>query len=117
MSEATVDVADLRPHGRGEDADAGTDAPLRDDIRLLGRVLGEVIAEQSGAEVLELVEQTRVAAFGVRRSDVDRAELAGRGVDITPVQQLGPEGSVGSRFAFFADPDGNGWAVQEIRRG
>ncbi|WP_409329078.1 phosphoenolpyruvate carboxylase [Trujillonella humicola] len=78
MSEATVDVADLRPHGRGEDADAGTDAPLRDDIRLLGRVLGEVIAEQSGAEVLELVEQTRVAAFGVRRSDVDRAELAGR---------------------------------------
>ncbi|RBY86197.1 phosphoenolpyruvate carboxylase [Blastococcus sp. TF02A-26] len=74
MSEATVDVADLRPNGREEDA--GTDAPLRDDIRLLGRVLGEVIAEQTGDEVLELVERTRVAAFGVRRSDVDRAELA-----------------------------------------
>ncbi|MGY1739141.1 MULTISPECIES: phosphoenolpyruvate carboxylase [unclassified Blastococcus] len=78
MSEATVDVADLRQHGRGEDAGAGTDAPLRDDIRLLGRVLGEVIAEQSGDEVLDLVERTRVAAFGVRRSDVDRAELAAR---------------------------------------
>ncbi len=74
MSEATVDAADLRPNGQGEDV--GTDAPLREDIRLLGRVLGEVIAEQSGAEVLELVERTRVAAFGVRRSDVDRAELA-----------------------------------------
>ncbi|MGY1747125.1 phosphoenolpyruvate carboxylase [Blastococcus sp. SYSU D00695] len=82
MSEATVDVADLRQHGREEEA--GTDAPLREDIRLLGRVLGEVIAEQSGAEVLDLVERTRVAAFGVRRSDVDRAELAGQlgGLDV-----------------------------------
>ncbi|WP_029430924.1 phosphoenolpyruvate carboxylase [Blastococcus sp. URHD0036] len=75
MSEATVDPADLRQHGR--ESDAGTDAPLREDIRLLGRVLGEVIAEQTGDEVLDLVERTRVAAFGVRRSDVDRAELAG----------------------------------------
>lgn len=49
--------------------------------------------------------------------DVVRGELAGRGVDISPVQQLGPEGAPGSRFAFFTDPDGNGWAVQEIKRG
>ena len=46
-----------------------------------------------------------------------RAELADRGVDITDVQQLGPEGTPGSRFAFFNDPDGNGWSVQEIKRG
>jgi catechol 2,3-dioxygenase-like lactoylglutathione lyase family enzyme len=44
-----------------------------------------------------------------------RAELKGRGVDVSDVQQLGPEGSVGSRFVFFSDPDGNGWGVQEIR--
>jgi hypothetical protein len=37
-------------------------------------------------------------------------------VGISPVQQLGPEGAPGSRFAFFADPDGNGWAVQELKR-
>lgn len=49
--------------------------------------------------------------------DAARAELAGRGVEITEVQQLGPEGSEGSRFAFFGDPDGNGWSVQELRRG
>jgi catechol 2,3-dioxygenase-like lactoylglutathione lyase family enzyme len=51
-------------------------------------------------------------------SDIDaaRAELAGRGVPISEVMQLGPEGTVGSRFAFFDDPDGNGWAVQEITR-
>ncbi|MGY1711467.1 phosphoenolpyruvate carboxylase [Geodermatophilus sp. SYSU D00758] len=76
MSEASIDVADLRHHG-GVDAD-GADAPLREDIRLLGRVLGEVIGEQSGDDVLDLVESTRVEAFRVRRSEVDRAELAGR---------------------------------------
>ncbi|MGY1636724.1 phosphoenolpyruvate carboxylase [Geodermatophilus sp. SYSU D00742] len=76
MSEATVDVADLRHHGADE-GDA-TDAPLREDIRLLGRVLGEVIGEQSGEDVLDLVESTRVEAFRIRRSEVDRAELAAR---------------------------------------
>ncbi|HEU5265674.1 MAG TPA: VOC family protein [Jatrophihabitans sp.] len=47
--------------------------------------------------------------------DAVRAELAGRGVPITDVQQLGPAGAPGSRFAFFTDPDGNGWSVQEIK--
>ena len=48
--------------------------------------------------------------------DAARSELAQRGVPITEVQQLGPEGSPGSRFAFFSDPDGNGWSLQEIKR-
>lgn len=45
--------------------------------------------------------------------DATRAALATRGVPIGEVMQLGPEGAPGSRFAFFDDPDGNGWAVQE----
>ncbi len=49
--------------------------------------------------------------------DAARAELARRGVMISDVQQLGPEGAPGSRFAFFTDPDGNGWSLQEIKRG
>lgn len=48
--------------------------------------------------------------------DAARAELASRGVPVGEVVQLGPEGAVGSRFAFFSDPDGNGWSLQEIRR-
>jgi catechol 2,3-dioxygenase-like lactoylglutathione lyase family enzyme len=48
--------------------------------------------------------------------DAVRARLAGRGVEITEVQQLGPEGAPGSRFAFFTDPDGNAWSLQEMRR-
>jgi catechol 2,3-dioxygenase-like lactoylglutathione lyase family enzyme len=38
-----------------------------------------------------------------------RAELAERGVDVSEVQDF-PWG----RFVFFSDPDGNGWAVQQI---
>jgi predicted enzyme related to lactoylglutathione lyase len=38
------------------------------------------------------------------------AELSGRGVDVSDVQDL-PWG----RFVFFSDPDGNAWAVQEIQ--
>lgn len=45
--------------------------------------------------------------------DAVREALASRGVDIGDVQQLGPEGSPGSRFAFFRDPDGNSWAIQQ----
>jgi catechol 2,3-dioxygenase-like lactoylglutathione lyase family enzyme len=37
------------------------------------------------------------------------AELAGRGVDVSDVQDY-PWG----RFVFFKDPDGNGWAVQQL---
>src|SRR6266700_1782351 len=50
--------------------------------------------------------------------DVDavRQELTGRGVSVSEVQQMGPEGTPGSRFMFFEDPDGNGWAVQELKR-
>ncbi|MGY1733034.1 phosphoenolpyruvate carboxylase [Geodermatophilus sp. SYSU D01045] len=83
MSEATVDVADLRLPGRTPEGDGrADDAPLREDIRLLGRVLGEVIREQSGDDVLDLVESTRVQAFAVRRSETDRAEVAARMGDL-----------------------------------
>jgi predicted enzyme related to lactoylglutathione lyase len=44
-------------------------------------------------------------------SDINaaRAELVERGVDVGDVQVF-PWGS----FLFFKDPDGNGWAVQEL---
>jgi predicted enzyme related to lactoylglutathione lyase len=37
------------------------------------------------------------------------ADLSGRGVEVSDVQDF-PWG----RFVFFSDPDGNGWAVQQI---
>ena len=48
--------------------------------------------------------------------DTVRKTLAGRGVGVSDVMQLGPEGTPGSRFCFFEDPDGNGWSLQEIKR-
>jgi catechol 2,3-dioxygenase-like lactoylglutathione lyase family enzyme len=58
--------------------------------------------------------------------DAARSELAGRGVDVSEVQHFESGGMVpgpdperrdyGS-YAFFSDPDGNSWAVQEVRRG
>jgi catechol 2,3-dioxygenase-like lactoylglutathione lyase family enzyme len=44
-------------------------------------------------------------------SDVQaaHAELAGRGVEVSEVQEF-PWGS----FVFLKDPDGNGWAVQQL---
>jgi catechol 2,3-dioxygenase-like lactoylglutathione lyase family enzyme len=41
--------------------------------------------------------------------DAARAELLERGVEVSDVQEF-PWGS----FVFFSDPDGNGWAVQQV---
>ena len=43
-----------------------------------------------------------------------RAELAGKGLAVTDVQTLDPRD--GGRFCYFTDPDGNNWAVQEVRK-
>jgi phosphoenolpyruvate carboxylase len=43
-------------------------APLRRDVRMLGEVLGNVLVEQEGAWLLELVERTRLAAREARRA-------------------------------------------------
>jgi catechol 2,3-dioxygenase-like lactoylglutathione lyase family enzyme len=59
---------------------------------------------------------TRGLQLVVEDLDTARAELEGRGVVVSEVQQLGPEGSPGSRFSFFSDPDGNGWSLQELKR-
>jgi predicted enzyme related to lactoylglutathione lyase len=45
----------------------------------------------------------------VSDADAARAHLIERGVEVGEVQEF-PWG----RFVFFNDPDGNGWAVQEI---
>lgn len=43
------------------------DADLREDIRLLGRLLGDTVREQAGAEVFDLVESIRRTAIAYRR--------------------------------------------------
>lgn len=83
-----VDVSDiaLEPIGAVQRTLVGREAtePMRADIRLLGAILGDTVREQNGDEVFDLVERARVESFRVRRSEIDRAELARMfsGIDI-----------------------------------
>ncbi|MGY4486694.1 phosphoenolpyruvate carboxylase [Bradyrhizobium sp. LM3.2] len=73
MSLQTVpsDATDLRPN-RPEDVQAlEADAQLRDDIRLLGRILGDTVRDQEGAELFDLVERIRQTSIRFHR-DEDR---------------------------------------------
>lgn len=73
MSLQTVpsDAADQRPN-RPEDVQAlEADARLRDDIRLLGRILGDTVRDQEGADVFDLVERIRQTSIRFHR-DEDR---------------------------------------------
>ena len=52
------------------------DLPLRQDVSLLGRLVGETLVEQHGPQLLEQVERVRKAAIGMREGeDAGAAEL------------------------------------------
>ncbi|MDN6461466.1 MAG: phosphoenolpyruvate carboxylase, partial [Corynebacterium flavescens] len=71
---------------------------VRADIRFLGRVLGQVLAQQEGQEVFELVESTRVLAFEVARGNARAEDLVAifRDLDISKVNL------VARAFSYFA---------------
>ncbi len=61
-----------RPRARAKD----NERPLVEDIRLLGRILGDVIREQEGVAAYELIEQVRKLSVTFRRdadTDADKA--------------------------------------------
>src|SRR3954453_20285850 len=49
---------------RGEIEFAPKDSPLRDDVRTLGALVGDVLREQCGEPFFQLVERARRAAIG-----------------------------------------------------
>ena len=79
-------IAGLDPIGAVHRTPVGRAAtePMRQDIRLLGAILGDTVRQQNGLGVFELVERARVESFRVRRSEIDRAELSEMfaGIDI-----------------------------------
>src|SRR6202521_2887878 len=55
---------------RGDDVAAiEADARLREDIRLLGRVLGDTVRDQEGADVFDLVERIRQTSIRFHRDE------------------------------------------------
>jgi len=46
---------------------------LRDDVHALGALVGEILREQGGEDLFQLVEHDRVAAIGRREGDEQAA--------------------------------------------
>jgi phosphoenolpyruvate carboxylase len=65
-----MSIAVVKDRAAGRDlAEAEKDAPLRADIRLLGRLLGDTVREQEGGEVYELLERIRQASIRFHRDN------------------------------------------------
>ena len=64
------------------------DRPLRDDISMLGQMLGEVLVEQHGPELLEQVELVRRAAILRREGQAHSADALEQALPELPAAQL-----------------------------
>src|SRR6201991_3631946 len=60
---------DLRSNRADEIAALEADARLREEIRLLGRILGDTVRDQEGADVFDLVERIRQTSIRFHRDD------------------------------------------------
>jgi phosphoenolpyruvate carboxylase len=99
-----ADDVTLAPIGSVRRTQVGREAtePMREDIRLLGAILGDTVRDQNGEEVFDLVERARVESFRVRRSEIDRAELA-RMFDGIDIHRAIPVIRAFSHFALLAN--------------
>lgn len=89
---------DRTPHTKFERPFDDIDLPLRDDVRLLGRLLGEILQEQIGKEFYDTVERVRLSAKGARAGrDADRGVLEEelRGLDTNTIR------NIARAFSFF----------------
>ncbi|QDL55444.1 phosphoenolpyruvate carboxylase [Rhodoferax aquaticus] len=68
----------MKPAPTNESAKRAKDneRPLVEDIRLLGRILGDVIREQEGVQAYELIEQIRTLSVAFRRDADQEADRA-----------------------------------------
>ncbi len=68
----TCIVMTLKHSSKSVPGTSGAERPLVEDIRLLGRILGDVIRDQEGEAVFVLIEQIRQLSVAFRR-DADHA--------------------------------------------
>jgi catechol 2,3-dioxygenase-like lactoylglutathione lyase family enzyme len=99
-------------------------------VEKVGFVLDHDVSPGNGMRVVQLTPPGSACSivFGTGMSDPSRSprvknlhlvvtdiaaartELAARGVEISEIEDLGG----GVKYAYFGDPDGNSWALQEI---
>ncbi|SFB91238.1 phosphoenolpyruvate carboxylase [Massilia yuzhufengensis] len=91
-------AASVLPGASPKDLDK--DAPLKEDIRLLGRLLGDVLRDQEGEAVFQVVETIRQTAVRFRREDDPKAgeELTALLRQLTRDQTI----SVVRAFSYFS---------------
>jgi catechol 2,3-dioxygenase-like lactoylglutathione lyase family enzyme len=90
---------------------ADHDHTVREDLRFVQLTPpGSACSITLGVGVVEM-EPGSQQGLQMVVSDISaaHAQLAERGVEVSDIQEY-PWG----KFVFFKDPDGNGWAVQEI---
>src|SRR5690606_21410461 len=71
---------------------------LRNDVRTLGTLLGEMLKEQEGVTIFERVEQVRALAKRARSGDVRAAETLAGTLSALPVSEALP---VARAFSLF----------------
>src|SRR3954447_20919949 len=92
------------------------DISMSEDMRIL-----QLTPPGSASSIQLKSGTTRLEGLQLVVDDVDaaRADLAGRGVDVSEVThfengvRLEGRGGDWNSFVFFSDPDGNSWVIQE----
>jgi catechol 2,3-dioxygenase-like lactoylglutathione lyase family enzyme len=91
------------------------DHQVSDDVRVV-----QLTPPGSGCSIvigtgLATMEPGSVQGLQLVVSDLSAAheQLTSRGVDVSEIEVLGRPGHPSFRFAYFRDPDGNGWVLQE----
>ena len=65
--------------------EADKDRPLREDMRLLGRILGDTVREQQGERIFDIIERIRLS-IGTQtgpRIGAQKGPLAGDGTGLS----------------------------------
>ena len=93
---ATEQIADMNETIEG----SGKDRPLRDDIRLLGRILGDTVREQEGEAVFDIVERIRQTSIRFHRDNDEAARHALEAIlnDLSPGQTV----QIVRAFSYFS---------------
>ena len=90
-------------HAAARAADADPHRPLREDVRLLGDLLGDTLRARAGAGVFDLVEEVRALAKRGRAGDADDFAALARRLGGMPIEAALPVARAFSQFLTLAN--------------
>lgn len=95
-------------------ADREEDRQLKDDIRLLGRILGDTVRDQQGAEIFDLVELIRQTSIRFHRDgdETARRQLENILESLTPAQSA----QIVRAYSYFSHLSNIAEDLHNIRR-